>query len=115
MKPIKPKTDVVPLSEFRANVSELLKQTQETGRPIVITQHGRGAAVLISADDYAELLDRMEYINSVSRALARSARGEKGIPHEKVMADARALVEKMKQEHKANKRKPAKKGKKAVA
>lgn len=111
MKPINPKTDVVPLSEFRANVSELLKQTQQTGRPIVITQHGRGAAVLISADDYADLLDRMEYMRSIGSALSRSAAGEKVIPHEKVVAEARATVEAAK---KAQKAKP-RKGKKAVA
>ena len=91
MNPIKPKQDVVPLSTFRANVSELLKQAQQTGRPIVITQHGRGAAVLISADEYEALLDKIEMLASVGRGLAQSATGRTH-SHEEVMASARKII-----------------------
>jgi antitoxin YefM len=104
MKPIYPSMDVVPLSELRANLAELLKQTQVSGRPIVVTQHGRGSAVLISADDYSELLDQIELLNSLVRSLSRSAAGQKGIPHEKVMKDARALIEEVKRGQKTPKR-----------
>ncbi|MBZ0137491.1 MAG: type II toxin-antitoxin system Phd/YefM family antitoxin [Planctomycetes bacterium] len=91
MKPIDPSTDVVPLSELRANLAELLKQTQETGRPIVITQHGRGSAVLISADDYSKLLDQLEYARAVTRGAASIAAG-KGAPHKEAVASFRQTI-----------------------
>lgn len=106
MKPISPKQDVVPLSEFRANVSELLKQAQRTGRPIIITQHGRGTAVLLSADEYDALLDNIEMLASLGRGLAQSAT-ERMIPHEEVMASARKVIEELKREQAKRKKKRA--------
>ncbi len=38
--------DVKPISEFRAKAASLVQQVRRTKRPVVITQQGRGAAVL---------------------------------------------------------------------
>ncbi len=47
--------DIRPLSEFRAGVASFVSQIQETGRPMVLTQHGRGVAVLMDAHGHSEL------------------------------------------------------------
>jgi prevent-host-death family protein len=39
--------DIRPLSEFRSGVASFIKQTHETKRPLVITQHGKGVGVLL--------------------------------------------------------------------
>lgn len=52
--------DIKPLSEFRANVAGFLGQLHRTKRPIVITQHGKSAAVLMDVSEYERLLDRLE-------------------------------------------------------
>lgn len=91
MKPINPATDVVPLSEFRANLAELLKQTQQTGRPIVITQHGRGSAVLISADAYAQLLDELELSQAVIRGQSDIIAG-RTVSHEEAMKEFKQII-----------------------
>jgi prevent-host-death family protein len=39
--------DLVPVNEFRSNMADYLRQVCESGRPIVITQRGRAAAVLV--------------------------------------------------------------------
>jgi prevent-host-death family protein len=38
--------DIRPLSEFRANASACIQHVNATKRPLVITQHGRGAVVV---------------------------------------------------------------------
>lgn len=92
MNPIKPSQDVVPLTKFRAHVSEYIKQVQQSERPIVITQHGSGSAVLLKAEVYEELLDQIEYLRSIGRGLAQSATG-KGISHEEAMASLRKTID----------------------
>ncbi|NOE70456.1 type II toxin-antitoxin system Phd/YefM family antitoxin, partial [Vibrio cholerae] len=39
--------DIQPLSEFRAGVASFIKQINETRRPLVITQRGKGVAVVL--------------------------------------------------------------------
>jgi antitoxin YefM len=73
--------DIRPLSEFRANTAAFIRQVQESRRPLVLTQHGRGAAVLLNVTEYEKLLERAELLEDVRNAEAQLARGE-GIDHE---------------------------------
>lgn len=73
--------DIRPLSEFRANTAKFVRQVQETRRPLVLTQHGRGAAVLLDVGEYERLVERAELAEDIGAAEAQLARGE-GIPHE---------------------------------
>ena len=63
-------TDIQPVSEFRANASALLDHVRETGRPLVLTRRGRGAAVLLDISAYQELLDELDELQDVHRGLA---------------------------------------------
>ena len=47
--------DIRPLSEFRARASTVVKQIQETRRPMVLTQRGRGVAVLVDVHEYERM------------------------------------------------------------
>ena len=49
--------DIVPLSSFRADMTRLMTQTRQTHRPIVVTQNGRAATVLLGINDYQKLVD----------------------------------------------------------
>lgn len=66
MRQIKPTRDIQPVSEFRANAAKFLDQVRETKKALVITQHGKAAAVLLDIESYDELLDELE----IRRALA---------------------------------------------
>ena len=48
MRPTRPSQDIKPLSEFRANVATFVEHVQATKRPLVLTQHGRSAAILLA-------------------------------------------------------------------
>src|ERR1043166_3702010 len=43
---IHPTQDIRPLGEFRANLAAVVAQVRRTKRPVILTQHGRSAAVL---------------------------------------------------------------------
>lgn len=73
--------DIRPLSEFRANTAAFVRQVQESHRPLVLTQHGRGAAVLLGIAEYEQLLERAELLEDIRTAEAQLGRGE-GISHE---------------------------------
>jgi antitoxin YefM len=68
--------DVRPLSEFRANVAAFVQRVRRTGRPMVLTQHGRSAAVLLDVEAYEELLERVEVLQDVERAERQLAKGQ---------------------------------------
>lgn len=42
----------LPLAEVKANLSRLVDHVAETDEEIVITRHGRPAAVIVSPDEY---------------------------------------------------------------
>ncbi len=89
---VRPTEDIQPLTEFRANVASFIDQVRETHRPLVLTQHGRGTAVLMAAADYEAMVDELELLRDI-RAAQRELEAGKGIPHEDVKEE---LVERMK-------------------
>ena len=88
---LKPSQDVQPLSAFRANAAGFLDQIRSTKRPLVLTQHGKSAAVILDVDQYEALVDELEVIRDIRQAKAELARGE-GLPHEQVVAELRARL-----------------------
>ena len=91
MPSLKPSQDVQPLSAFRANAAGFLEQVRATKRPLVLTQHGKSAAVLMNVDEYEALVDEVELIRDIRQARAELDRGE-GLPHDQVIAELRARL-----------------------
>jgi antitoxin YefM len=60
--------DVKPISEFRANATNLIEQVNKTKRPLVITQHGKSSAVLLDVREYEALLDKIELLSDLAEA-----------------------------------------------
>ena len=79
--------DIRPLSEFRAGVATFVKQLQENRRPMVLTQRGRGVAVLVGVQEYEKMQQRLEILEEVCKAEEQIASGD-GIAHE----DAKARI-----------------------
>lgn len=85
MARMRPTQDIRPLADFRANLAAVVRQVQRTKRPVILTQHGKSAAVLVDAAEYEALLDRAELLDDVRIAEAEVAAG-KGIAHSKAKA-----------------------------
>jgi prevent-host-death family protein len=80
MKRIRFSNDIHPLSKFRSNASGFIAQVHKTKRPLVITQNGKSAAVLLDVDEYDKLLEKVELIQDIETALDQIAQG-RGIAH----------------------------------
>ena len=63
---------IIPITDLRKDAAMVLRQVRESKEPIVITQRGRAAAVMMSAEVY----ERSEHDRELLRLLAR---GEKEI------------------------------------
>jgi len=76
----------MPVSDVRKNLNNLISDLE---RPILVTQHGRVKAVLMSIDDYNEVLDELEDARLVAdpdfQASVAEARAGGGIPLEDVL------------------------------
>ena len=57
--------DVRPLTEVRARVADFIRQVTVTGRPLLITQRGRGMAVLIGVHEFSALQERLEFLEGL--------------------------------------------------
>ena len=52
-------TFVLSATEFRANAAQSIEQVRSTGVPVILTQHGRSAAVLLDAESYESIVDEL--------------------------------------------------------
>ncbi len=67
--------DIQPVSDFRANSAEVIRQVKQSGRPVVLTQRGRAAAVLVGVGPYQSLLREVEELREVRAGLADAMDG----------------------------------------
>lgn len=91
MPKIKPSRDIQPVTEFRANAAQFIEQVQSTGEPMILTQHGRSAAVLLDVESYESLMDELALLRDVRTAEEQVAAG-KGLSHATVARKLRARL-----------------------
>lgn len=91
MPKVLPTEDIRPLSEFRSNAAAFVSQVKETKRPLILTQHGRSAAVLLDVAEYESLVEQVELLRDVRQAESELAQG-KGIAHEEAKAKVMARM-----------------------
>jgi prevent-host-death family protein len=92
MTRVKLSTDIKPVSEFRANAAELIEQVRHTRRPLVLTQRGHSAAVLLDVEEYENLLEEVELLRDVRLSEAQ-LKAEKGVSHRDAKAQIRSRIE----------------------
>ena len=88
MTVFKPSVDVRPVTEFRSNTSSIIEQVQSTGRPVVLTQHGRSAVVLLDIHSYEHLIEEIELLRAI-RVSEEELDAGAGLPHEEVVSRLR--------------------------
>ena len=76
MSKLKLSRDIRPVTEFRANAAQFIEQIQETGQPMILTQHGRSTAVLLDVDSYEAMIDELALLRDVRVAEAHVAAGK---------------------------------------
>lgn len=59
--------DAQPLTQFRENTAKQVKRLRTSHRPLLLTQNGRAACVVMSPQAYEDLLDEAELARSIRR------------------------------------------------
>jgi antitoxin YefM len=85
MQKIKIDQDIRSMSEVRNAMASYIRQVHETKRPVIITQHGKGVAVLLGANEFEAMQEKIDLLSDVQTSLNQLAKGE-GIPHQKAKA-----------------------------
>ena len=75
MKTISVANDIVPIAEFKTSLAKWFKNLK-TGHPLIITQNGRPSGVLLSPNDYDELVYRKSFLDSVDRGISDIENGK---------------------------------------
>jgi len=70
MKGIDVVNGVIPLGDFKANASRFIRHVRSSDRPLLITQNGKPAAVLLSPEAYEEIRREEEGRAAVARGTA---------------------------------------------
>lgn len=65
MKTISVSKDIEPLSDFRKNAATFLKRLKAERKPIVLTQHGKSAAVLIDVSEYDRMVEHVQFLEAI--------------------------------------------------
>ncbi len=68
--------DIIPVGEFKTRISKWLKTINQTKHPLIITQNGKPAGVLLSPSVYDELIHKKLFIESVNRGLSDIESGD---------------------------------------
>ena len=58
--------DVRPISDLKGKAAEIVRQISHTGRPVVLTRHGRGVAVVLSVEEYELLQEAAQRLRLIS-------------------------------------------------
>lgn len=73
--------DIKPLSEIRTGIANFIKQVRNTKRPLIITQHGKSVAVLMDANEFEMMQEKIELLTDVQTSLNQIESGQ-GVDHE---------------------------------
>ncbi|MEK6287773.1 MAG: type II toxin-antitoxin system prevent-host-death family antitoxin [Acidobacteriota bacterium] len=83
MRDVNVSEGIVPLGEFKARASKIIGELADSKEPLVITQNGRPAAVLMSPAAFQELRERYEFLEAVAQGVADTEAG-RVVDHKKV-------------------------------
>lgn len=67
---------IEPLSEFRKRSADFIKRLKEEKQPIILTQHGKSAAVLMDVSEYERQTKKMVLLEDLLEAKQQIEHGE---------------------------------------
>jgi len=68
--------DIEPLSEFRKKSADFIKRLKKEKQPIILTQHGKSAAVLLDVSEYERFTNKMEMLEDLLEAKQQVEQGK---------------------------------------
>ncbi|KAA3610321.1 MAG: type II toxin-antitoxin system Phd/YefM family antitoxin [Calditrichaeota bacterium] len=68
--------DIVPIGEFKSKMTKWILNAKDSGHPIIVTQNGKPAAVVLSPEEFDKLKYTKQFIESVNQGLADIESGD---------------------------------------
>lgn len=87
------KVAVIPVTDLRQDAAAALKRMRDSGQPLVITQRGRAAAVMVSIEAYEASEQERHLLRLLAKGDREIAAGT-GFDLDAVLADADELLAK---------------------
>jgi antitoxin YefM len=70
MKQLQVAEDVLSISQLKTHTSEVVRQLGRHGRPLIVTQGGKPAAVMLAPKEFDKLVYRARFLAAVDEGLA---------------------------------------------
>jgi prevent-host-death family protein len=83
--------EIIPLTDLRQDAAAVIKRVQASTNPMVITQRGRPAAVLLSVNAYQRVEHERQLLELLLRGEQEIAAGE-GYDLDQVLAEVDGLL-----------------------
>ena len=87
--------NIIPITDLRQDATTIVKKVKTSREPLVITQRGRAAAVIVSMEDYEHSQHELELLRLLARGEKEIEAG-KGNDLDVVLAEADALLKETK-------------------
>ena len=87
--------NIIPITDLRQNATSIVKRVTASGEPLVITQRGLAAAVMVSMEAYKHSQHELEILRLLARGEKEIEAG-KGVDLDAVLAEADSLLKETK-------------------
>ena len=82
---------IIPVSDLRQDAAAVLKRVRNSNEPLIVTQRGRAAAVMLSVKSYEQVDHERQILRQLLRGEREIAAGD-GYDLESVLAEADFLL-----------------------
>jgi prevent-host-death family protein len=86
---------IVPITDLRQDATAIVKRVSASGQPVVITQRGRAAAVMVSMEAYQHSQHELELLRLLARGEKEIEAG-RGYDLDGVLTEADSLLKETK-------------------
>jgi prevent-host-death family protein len=83
--------NIIPITDLRQDASAVLKRVKSSRKPLIITQRGRAAAVVVSMEAYEKTQKEMDILRLLARG-EREIEAGKGHDLSEILAEADVLL-----------------------
>ena len=87
--------NIIPITDLRQDATTIVKRVATSREPLVITQRGRAAAVMVSMETYEHSQHELELLRLLARGEKEIEAG-KGYDLDAVLAEANSLLKETK-------------------
>jgi len=83
--------NIIPITDLRQDATSIIKRVTSSKEPLVITQRGRAAAVMVSMETYEHSQHELELLRLLARGEKEIEAGE-GYDLDAVLAEADSML-----------------------